>query len=83
MLIVVVVVEEKGCLGLMCTPSSSPSRVQFRADLLEQRRMEREARELEQQREEQERENRLQALRNQVDHYLLLTLSATRICSVS
>ncbi|CAN9497809.1 unnamed protein product [Ophioblennius macclurei] len=42
-------------------------RVQFRADLLEERRMEREARELEQLREEQERENRLQALRNQVE----------------
>lgn len=47
-------------------------RVQFRTDLLQRRREEREERELEQQREEEEKQNRLEALRNQVDHYLSL-----------
>lgn len=50
---------------------SAPSRVQFRADMLQWRREEREARELERQREEEEKQNRLEVLRNQVDHYLL------------
>lgn len=50
---------------------SASSRVQFRADMLQQRRLEREARELERQREEEERQNRLEALRNQVEHYLV------------
>lgn len=57
----------------------APSRVQLRADMLQQRKEEREARELELQREEEERQNRLEALRKQVDHYLLLTLSKTLI----
>uniref|UniRef100_A0A3Q3ANQ1 Coiled-coil domain containing 148 n=1 Tax=Kryptolebias marmoratus TaxID=37003 RepID=A0A3Q3ANQ1_KRYMA len=39
---------------------SSPFRVQFRADMLQRQREDREARELEQQREEQERQNRLE-----------------------
>ncbi|XP_017279986.1 coiled-coil domain-containing protein 148 [Kryptolebias marmoratus] len=42
-------------------------RVQFRADMLQRQREDREARELEQQREEQERQNRLEALRKQVE----------------
>uniref|UniRef100_A0A3B4Z8X0 Coiled-coil domain containing 148 n=1 Tax=Stegastes partitus TaxID=144197 RepID=A0A3B4Z8X0_9TELE len=41
---------------------SAPSRVQFRADVLQQRRMEKEAKELERQREEQERQNRLEVV---------------------
>ncbi|KAK2839729.1 hypothetical protein Q5P01_013469 [Channa striata] len=41
-------------------------RVQFRADVLQRRRAEREAQEIEQQREEEKRQNRLEALRNQV-----------------
>lgn len=60
---------------------SASSRVQFRADMLQQRRLDREARELERQREEEERQNRLEALRNQVEHYLVL--STTWISSVS
>lgn len=67
-----------------CTPPPPPtSRVQFRADVLQQRREEREALEQERQREEEERRRRLEVLRNQVDHYLLLTFPATLICSVS
>lgn len=58
-------------------------RVQFRADMLQRRREEREARELERQREEEEKQNRLEALRNQVAHYLLLTFSTTPIFPVS
>lgn len=47
---------------------SSPFRVQYRADMLQERK-EREARELERQKEEQERQNRLvEALRKQVNH---------------
>ncbi|XP_041857268.1 coiled-coil domain-containing protein 148-like [Melanotaenia boesemani] len=42
-------------------------RVQFRADMLQQRREEREEREFERKREEQERQNRLEALRKQVE----------------
>lgn len=61
----------------------APSRVQFRADMLQRRRDEREARELERQREEEERQNRLEVLRNQVDHYLLLTFPTTLIFSAS
>lgn len=64
------------------TLCASP-RVRFRADVLQQRMEEREARDAERQREEEERHNRLEALRNQVDHYLLLTLSTPMICSVS
>ncbi|XP_033181686.1 coiled-coil domain-containing protein 148 isoform X2 [Mastacembelus armatus] len=45
-------------------------RVQFRSDMLQRRREEREAQELERQRKEEEKQNRLEALRNQVDHYL-------------
>uniref|UniRef100_A0A8C5NFS0 Coiled-coil domain-containing protein 148 n=1 Tax=Gouania willdenowi TaxID=441366 RepID=A0A8C5NFS0_GOUWI len=41
-------------------------RVQFRADMLEQRRMQRDAQEAERQREEKAREERLEALRNKV-----------------
>ncbi|KAG7503602.1 hypothetical protein JOB18_041787 [Solea senegalensis] len=41
-------------------------RVQFRADMLQLRKEEREARELERQREEEEKQKRLEALRNQV-----------------
>ncbi|XP_060944076.1 coiled-coil domain-containing protein 148-like [Limanda limanda] len=41
-------------------------RVQYRADMLQRRAEEREARELEHQREEEEKQNRLEALRNQV-----------------
>lgn len=40
--------------------------------MLQQRQMEREAQEQEREREEQERQNRLEALRNQVDNYLAL-----------
>uniref|UniRef100_A0A1A8R1D6 Coiled-coil domain containing 148 n=2 Tax=Nothobranchius TaxID=28779 RepID=A0A1A8R1D6_9TELE len=42
-------------------------RVQFRADVLQQRRKEREELELERQREEQDKQNRLEALRKQVE----------------
>lgn len=49
------------------------SRVQFRAEMLQRRKEEREAWELERQREEEEKQHRLEVLRNQVDHYLLLT----------
>ncbi|XP_068613086.1 coiled-coil domain-containing protein 148-like [Brachionichthys hirsutus] len=41
-------------------------RVQFRADVLQQRREERTARELERQREDEEKQNRLEVLRNQI-----------------
>lgn len=41
-------------------------RVQFRAEMLQQRREEREAQEAERQREDEERQKRLEALRNQV-----------------
>ncbi len=61
----------------------APFRVQFRADMLQQRRREREVREHERQREEEEKQNRLEVLRNQVDNDLLLTLSTTLIFSVS
>lgn len=61
----------------------APSRVQFRADVLQRRREEREARELEWQREEEEKQNRLEVLRKQVAHYLLLTFSTTLIFSAS
>ncbi|TNN84525.1 Coiled-coil domain-containing protein 148 [Liparis tanakae] len=44
----------------------APSRVLFRADMLQRRREEREAQELEWQREEEEKHNRLEVLRNQV-----------------
>lgn len=71
MLVVTVAEEKRVCLGLRSSPSALP-RVQFRADLLQRRREERETRELEQQREEEEKQNRLEALRNQVDHYLSL-----------
>ena len=57
----------------------APSRVQFRAEVLQRRKEEREARELERQRGEEEKQNRLEVLRNQVDHYLLLTFSTTLI----
>lgn len=60
-----------------------PFRVQFRSDMLQRRREEREVRQLERQREEEERQHRLEVLRNQVDHYLLLTFSSTLIFSVS
>lgn len=61
----------------------APFRVQFRADMLLRRREERQARELELQKEEEEKQNRLEVLRNQVDHYLLLTFSTTLIFPVS
>lgn len=61
----------------------APSRVQFRADMLQRRREERAAQELERQREEEEKQHRLEVLRHQVDRYLLLTFSATLIFSVS
>lgn len=44
-----------------------PSRILFRADMLQRRREEREAQELEWQREEEEKQNRLEVLRNQVE----------------
>ena len=62
---------------------SAPSRVQFRANMLQRRREEREALEIERQGEEEEKQNRLEALRNQVDHYLLLNFSNTLICFIS
>lgn len=61
----------------------APSRVQLRANMLQRQREERAVRELERQKEEEEKQNRLEALRNQVDHYVLLSLSTTLICSVS
>lgn len=63
-------------------PLCAPSRVQFRADMLQRRREEREAQELARQREKEENQNHLEALRNQVDHYLLLTFSTTLIFSI-
>lgn len=56
-----------------------PSRVLFRADMLQRRKDEREIQELVRQKEEEEKQKNLDALRNQVDHYLLLTFQSTLI----
>lgn len=68
MLPVAMAKEEKRGASLMSTSLfSAPFRVQFRADMLQQRREDRDMRELERQTEEQERQNRLEALRKQVN----------------
>lgn len=64
--------DRRGLLGSDVNSLCASSRVQFRADVLQRRKEEREAREIERRREEEEREHRLEALRNQVGHYLPL-----------
>lgn len=69
---------------LFCVhPLCAPSRVKFRAYMLQQQKEERKAQELARQCEREERENQLEALRKQVGHYLLLTFPTTLIFSVS
>lgn len=65
---------EGNCLNLAHTFCVA-SRVLFRQDALQQRKEERDEKELERQRQEEDKQNRLEALRNQVHHYLLLTSS--------
>lgn len=79
MLVLEVAKEERRLFRSNVHDVCASSRVQLRAAMLQQRREESEARELELQREEEERQNRLEALRKQVDHYLPLTLSKTLI----
>lgn len=69
--IVAVAEGERSCFRSDVDTFPASSRVQFRANVLQRRRLEEEERELERQREEQERQNRLEALRKQVEHYLL------------
>lgn len=76
MLVVAVSEKERVCSGLISTLCAAP-RVQFRADLLQQRRAEKEAEELKQQKEEEEKQHRLEALLNKVDDYLLLSFQTT------
>uniref|UniRef100_A0A7N8XWX1 Coiled-coil domain containing 148 n=1 Tax=Mastacembelus armatus TaxID=205130 RepID=A0A7N8XWX1_9TELE len=57
---------EKGLFRSDVHTLCAPPRVQFRSDMLQRRREEREAQELERQRKEEEKQNRLEALRNQV-----------------
>lgn len=82
-MLVMAVAEEERSLWSDVHPLCVPSRVQFRADVLQQRREEREVQELARQKKEEEKRKHLEALRNQVDCYLLLTFSTTLIFSVS
>lgn len=82
-MLVVASAEEEGLFRSDVLTLCAPLRVRFRADLLQRRIEEREAKEAERLREEEERQNRLDALRNQVDHYLLFTPLTTLIFSVS
>lgn len=75
--------RRKGLLRSDVHPLCAPSRVQFRADVLQRRREEREVQELARQKKEEEKQNHLEALQSQVDCYLLLTFSTTPIFSVS
>lgn len=78
------VIGDAGCGNrLDAHPFCALHRVQFRADMLQRRKEEREAHELAQQREKEEKQNHLEALRNQVAPYLLLTFSTARFFSIS